>query len=320
MAKKYTMYPRRTVDFSNPYHFVRKEKDYIGFYCNSCFNPMVFRASVTMNIQNVDKDATSHISMTPCYNVQCPVCGNLMQFKDCLDPNITPMIAELNRKGYETIESCEGHRVNQDDVSLPYISFKYPEQKNVIKYIPLQGPWYLDDNNDAFIIRCKDVSIPIRERMAYLRRWVNALPYCFEEAFSEEMFTIDTKEAIAYKQLNRPLDPEDITVGDEFDIKDDDSTVVNDPNRNTGKRTYSSKEEIKHRNDPDWEPSNKLTNTKPHKQFNYSKPRYNNHGKSTKAKQQHTDPHAKGKVSTYTNKQKKNKPVWNSETKKQEYK
>ena len=331
---KYVLYPRRTIDYCKPYHFIRKEKDYGGFFCPHCFNPMVFRLSVTMNIQNIDKDAEYYISMTPQYNIQCTKCKELLHFDYVLDPNITPILAELNRKGYETVESCEGHRVNQQDVSLPYITFKYPGQRNVVKYIALQGPWYLDENEDKFIIRCKDMSVPIRERMAYLRKWVNALPYCFEENFTEDLFTEETQASIAYQLLNAPLLPEDITSREEaiaFD-EDTDAIVMTDENQNTGKKTYSSKDEIKHRNDPDYEPPRREffnPNKAPkqpsygHGGYGYNKPKYNNSsngGRNSRGKKSSYNKNPSGKVSTYTNKQKKDKPVWNPETGKQEYK
>ena len=344
MSNRYPMYPTRKINYSKSNHPIIKYKDYMGVFCPVCFNPIVMRTSITLNMQHVDKDEEAEIRVTQQYMIECPKCHTKNVYSKLDGPNITPMLAELNRKGYETVGSCEGHRLNQKDAELPYIKFKYPRQRDVIKYIPLQGPWFLDETDfPEFIIRCPDVSVPIRERMAHLRRWVNALPYCFEEEFSQDMFTEETQQALAYKALNTPLAPEDITSKEELEAfydEDDDTRTVTDEHQAHGKKMYSSKEEIKHRNDPDWEPEQKHLNpNKIPRQPSYGsrgyggytttynpKPKYNsgnksNNGKGYKKNNKYKGPkNPSGKVSTYTNKQKKNKPVWNPETGKQEYK
>lgn len=337
MSNRYPMYPTRKINYSKSNHPIIKYKDYMGVWCPVCFNPIVMRTSITLNMQHVDKEEVSEIKVTQQYMIECPKCHAKNKYTKLDDPNIVPMIAELNRKGYETVGSCEGHRLNQKDAELPYIKFRYPKQRDVIKYIPLQGPWFLDESDfPNFIIRCPDVSVPIRERMAHLRRWVNALPYCFEEEFSPDMFTEETQQALAYKALNTPLAPEDITTKEELEVfYDDDDAIktVTDEHQAHGKSMYSSRDEIKHRNDPDWEPEQKRTAPTKPRQYSYGsrngynpKPKYNNstngnnNGKGYK-KNNHKGPkNPSGKISTYTNKQKKNKPVWNPETGKQEYK
>ena len=182
-------------------------------------------------MQNVDKEADAYIGITPAYTIQCTKCKEITTFLYELDPNITPMIAELNRKGYDTVYSCEGHRVNEDEQSQPYIMFKYPGQRTVVDYYPLPDPWYLEgtekdpykddsdhnwymDSNDSivkssdlFVIRCKNNEVPIRERMAMLRRWVNNLPYCFDEVFDAS--TVDPNRDLSY--VTDGLSEEDIT-------------------------------------------------------------------------------------------------------------
>ena len=258
---KHLVYPFRTIEYSKKYHQVQKFKDYVGFYCKSCFNPMIYRASITINLQHIDKEETASIFLQPHYELECPKCHHINQYDECLDPNITPMIAELNRKGYATVFCCEGHKVNQDSHSLPYIRFKYNGQKRVIDYVPLVGPWKLDGDYETligddgveyrqyignrFTIRCDNLDMPIRERMAYLRRWVNALPYCFEEEFTPEMMTEDTRNALAY--MNSPLAEEDITYDNQDDVEEDDCFTIEkaSPTDKLGKRTYSTHNEIK---------------------------------------------------------------------------
>ena len=245
---RFSIWPRRTVDYSKPEHFIRKEMPYIGFVCPHCFTPMIFRASITMNLQNVDKNSDAPLSITPQYNIQCTRCDVVTSFDYCLDPNITPVIATLNRKGYETLHSCEGHRVNQQDSSLPYIHFKYPKHKPIVKYIPLQGPWKLDTENEyEFIIKCDDLSVPIRERMAYLRRWANALPYCFEDEFKEWMFTKETREALAYKELNTPLREDEKSTKEELAAFDESGNIITNEEKQN-KHYHNNKSNKKHNN------------------------------------------------------------------------
>ena len=228
---KHVMYPVRRVDYTKDNHVVMKVKDYIGFVCPHCYNSMIMRASITLNMQNVDKTSETYLGITPAYTVECTKCHEVTTYLYELDPNITPMIAELNRKGYDTVYSCEGHRENEDDICVPYIMFKYPGQRSVCDYYPLPDPWYLEgsdkdpynddetyniymDENDhiiksdkLFIIRVKNNDVPIRERMAALRRWVNNLPYCFDEVFNAD--SIDPNRDLSY--VDEAFSEEDTT-------------------------------------------------------------------------------------------------------------
>ena len=346
--KKHIMYPRRVVSFSKPYHFVEKQKDYIGFICPYCLNAMVFRASVTMNIQSIEKDSQYSVSMIPHYFIQCTQCGETYEHTSVLDPNITPIIALLHMKGYFTKASCEGHRVNQEDVELPYISFTYPDQAFVVNDVPLQGPWYLDTTTNDFIIRCKDVKVPIRERMAHLRRWARALPDITMNDNNEWVYGYtDYKNKPEYLELGTPLNDEDTTdnPNKEYNPEEEDGIIIHDPEQNHGKKTYSNPEEIRHRNDPDYDyeavkeqrrlaaeanrnnkkrsyndrygyKSKQTIKTIPSK----DRPKVSTGGVRSYTQQVRAQKPKSTKVSTYTNKQKKNKPVWNPETKQQEYK
>lgn len=82
---------------------------------------------------------------------------------DYLDPNITKALEILNRKGYKTKFSCEGHDDDptaDDDTDeltpTAYISFTDTNQKSILKDHPLPDPWYLGEggiDEYFFVIR-----------------------------------------------------------------------------------------------------------------------------------------------------------------------
>ncbi len=306
-AKKHIMYPIERLDYSKHEHFVSKLKPYGALVCPHCYNTMIFRTTVTMNIQNIDKEDTHGISMIPIYKCECTQCGITSYFEYMLDPNIAPMIAELNRKGYETLGSCEGHNLNHNEAALPYITFKYANQRSICALYPLPDPWYLEGsekdprdydalNKDSefkyypethFVIRCDSLDMPIRERMAWLRRWVNSLPYCFSNTFDPSIMEREENLEEELNYLDEPLPEEDTT---DIPIMNPNCTEVKNNNfyseyshiydkefdnaveyaiehendygdqkMSMAKETdaryqYSTVEEIKHRNEPDWTP------------------------------------------------------------------
>ena len=212
MAKnKHIMYPFRRISFSKVNQVIEKAKDHYGFYCEECFNPVILNGNITINLSSIQKDSECEVDFFGAFVFECPKCHHKNIWTDWpLDPNIAPMIAELNSKGYTTVSSCEGHEWNRLEQTYPYIEFMYPGQKKVLRYIPLQGPWKLDtsiEGEDRFRIYCVDKSIGLRERMAHLRFWVNALPKCFSEEFTSDLLPSDLKERL--ERLNGILPQED---------------------------------------------------------------------------------------------------------------
>lgn len=252
------MYPYHVTDFTKGTHQVEKVGDYIGFVCSTCHYPMIYRAKIVVNIQHApDKidDMDAPCMMIPNYVLVCPKCNHINHFKEHLGPNITPIVAILHSKGYYVDKCSEGMKVNQDSHMMPYIKFKYPRQRTVLKYFPIHEPWFLDnevssitdsdgnaltiDASKMFILRCPNLDIPIRERMAYLRRWALALPTCFEEYFDQSMITTEAQEYS--KHVNDPLDPEDITT---TPPRDNTAVITKDESKTSDRKFYNTHREI----------------------------------------------------------------------------
>lgn len=151
-----------------------------GFVCPECHSGVVSKIKLVHERRVND---TVGIKIKVHYNVRCPGCGSVYTwYDDPLDPNITPYIAQLNGKGYETIFSCEGHKGNHQ----AYIMFRGNLDRiaKVLETYPLPYPWY-SEMNDVFdvplccivkrlVIRCDDPSLKVR--MESLGRWTDMLP------------------------------------------------------------------------------------------------------------------------------------------------
>ena len=218
MSKKHVMYPFRRISFSRNNNVIEKAMNFFGFYCEECFEPIILKGNISVNLGTIEKETDITVRFIDHYEIECPVCHHhTIWTEHPLDPNIAPMIAMLNQKGYMTEESCEGHGINRLDALYPYIKFKYPGQKKVCTFIELPGPWKLKQDTNDFILYCESNDPPIRERMAHLRIWVKALPECHEPVFSASMLSDNYKEKLLY--LNKPLAYEDTGLSfDEMDL------------------------------------------------------------------------------------------------------
>ena len=179
---------------SLPRTYVETKKNHIGFFCQHCYHPWIMKYKSSVNLAYID-DVPNNLDYSPTvfenFILRCPKCGKVNKFNSFLDPNITETLALLNRKGWQTNFSCEGHPgesvdyvINNDTgigkevtehVSLPYIWFYPSINRNVVEYIPLPKPWYLDKNEDEFIIRCDTIDMA-KERLHSLYLWADALP------------------------------------------------------------------------------------------------------------------------------------------------
>lgn len=195
-----TIYPFKSKIHNDRIHVDDVSGDYIAFICPDCFNTMVFKANITIRLQNVDKEAFSYVYAEPKYTIQCTKCSAINTYarEEYIDPNIAPIIAELNRKGFVTKFSCEGHEESTPDLEiydkfyldkcLPYIWFKYAEQRHVLQDYPLVKPWYVDeDDGDVFCIRVNKedyANYSLEDRLITLKQWVDNLPYCFNKVYT----------------------------------------------------------------------------------------------------------------------------------------
>lgn len=179
---------------------------FAGFICPECGKYFIIKFKGLIDIEypkwfqikhyNND-DMVPYISTT--FHLPCPHCDEFATYTshDIIDPNIVPTITLLNKKGYETLYSCEGHYVGKrygKVWSRAYILFSDASLRRIVKTNPLPKSWYLvssdadykDDFDDAdienrklesadFIIR-SDVKESTLEIMKDLYVWANSLP------------------------------------------------------------------------------------------------------------------------------------------------
>ena len=145
--------------------------------CEECYKPIFIKCNITKQVYILDESLTNkgEIHLINNFNVHCPFCGhNFIYEGDPIDPNIAYSIAELNRKGYKTLFSCEGH-INNTIFKDAYIYFydKYQMIKTIISY-PLPKTWNTSSGINRFIIRSK--CIKLSKRIKDLELWVESLP------------------------------------------------------------------------------------------------------------------------------------------------
>ena len=176
-------------------------KGNIAFFCTRCYKPILASTDYKDDTHG-ERDA--EVSMNLSYHIKCPRCGYVFDWNDQpLDPNIAESIARLNIKGYKTLFSCEGHS-NHD---YAYIYFRYHNQRHVLKYIPIEEPWYQRINSDnifmlepyglkikqknstAFCIEA-DKNSKLEDRVKALDRWVRRLPVCNTSVFYKKYIKI----------------------------------------------------------------------------------------------------------------------------------
>lgn len=92
--------------------FIESRKGTVGFVCPKCF-------SVTyMDVDNEQKFPFGHKYAIPkfnLYDIECDYCHEQLENIFDVDPNIAQIIADLNRLGYKTTASCEGHTYYYED-------------------------------------------------------------------------------------------------------------------------------------------------------------------------------------------------------------
>lgn len=209
----------RTVidEIDGGYHSERH--GYTGIFCNKCFRHYILKTDLRVDIEQIDPTGEERWPFGHCgISLRCS-CGNDIDFEQWgLDPNITEAIAILNRKGYYTTSSCEGHLIDlryrhlwgiystshpsmtQDSAtigekkqdprknySFAYVSILDKHQADILNDYPLPKPWLRDPEYIAcFRIHTDDdPSAPVQTRMDSLLEWARALPiwkeYCKKE-------------------------------------------------------------------------------------------------------------------------------------------
>ena len=83
-----------------------------------------------------DVENVSYNVDLPLINIHCTCkhCNNKVSLIE-LDEGIVDMISNLNKKGYDTIFSCEGHIINEENYDLAYVIFEVPDIADDIFFI-----------------------------------------------------------------------------------------------------------------------------------------------------------------------------------------
>jgi hypothetical protein len=121
-----------------------KVKGTLAYMCPACKEITYLEGSYSFNLKNVNKPENSvHAKIV--VKLTCDNCGHIINnATGALDPNIAPVISELNKKGYYTLESCEGHQYDDEKSSQPYIWFTSDKIEKAIKNNPLPEGFYID--------------------------------------------------------------------------------------------------------------------------------------------------------------------------------
>ena len=187
--------------------------DYIGLLCPECYHYHIIEAISTQilgriktDTQRDPEDNIFDLIVIPDQILRwtCPECKSRVYQEDHIDPNIVPIIALLNKKGFETEYCCEGHdcqtKPGHDNIfknevyledstdnldeegiqySHPYIKFKTTRMKYITDLLPLVHPWVRcneEINRISFQIEVEQVRLPKRETMGSLLLWAYYLP------------------------------------------------------------------------------------------------------------------------------------------------
>jgi ribosomal protein S27E len=162
----------------------RKMKGIMGIMCPECKNITYIEGSYSFNLKNVECPSNL-VSARIIYKIQCNWCGTVINTtQDPIDPNIAPIISILNKKGYTTIESCEGHQCDGENSSQPYILFAGNKIETVIANNPLPEGFYIDKKDPKnrigtvvkYTIKTTDKKYPgTMALVTELRRWANRI-------------------------------------------------------------------------------------------------------------------------------------------------
>lgn len=155
------------------YHTSTRE-GFVCYMCPECFHLELAKIDLTLscNLSFISHtDNKSHVFCSYDLTMKCLNCEKIIDNWIELDPNIASSIISLNRKGYLTKYSCEGH-----GKGLGYISFlNFYDIQPYLHTLPIT--WYVDleDYRQGKLIIRSDKE-NYREAIIELEEWVNTLP------------------------------------------------------------------------------------------------------------------------------------------------
>ena len=159
--------------------------------CNKCFRLHDMKIEVSIDhiypFTNHDTYLTFDEEEIDEGTVACKSCGSTDMA--LIDEKISAAVQELNKKGYYTLYSCEGHLDNVNETtdcsSLPYIMFTKCIPVSMFEKLP--DGWYVDLDNNLIGIAIyyteynEDDSIDINFDENELLNWVQSLPRMIDE-------------------------------------------------------------------------------------------------------------------------------------------
>ena len=194
------IHPYKKYEIDTPTKYESGYSETIGLLCPKCYHYELVDASSKYTINHIDS-ACFLFKTSPDLRVRpiqildwvCPECGCDIRQYDHIDPNIVPIIALLNKKGFETEGCCEGHdyRMTSDysnvseedmkeiDYSFPYIQFKTNKMRYITDILPLIHPWVRADKESdftSFRIDVEQARLPERKVLGSLLLWAYYLP------------------------------------------------------------------------------------------------------------------------------------------------
>lgn len=172
-------------------------KGHFGVLCKVCGNPIIMKVHDHCIMEHTANDVDDNMFHAAVNTITCPKCKCSSDYDVLLDPAITPVLYVLNRRGYKTVFSCQGHNKQDDTLlikndpndyyretnkdSTAYIYFKDYSHSlhDILIQYPLPKSWYYNPNEEYnvfdFIIRAK-TGIPINEYMPDIYEWAYSLP------------------------------------------------------------------------------------------------------------------------------------------------
>jgi hypothetical protein len=165
----------------------------VGLMCPHCFNFMIRMVKFTSSIMIENEEPTDveapelwMFNSIGYSTYQCKFCGEYEVTLTDIDVNIVEAISKLNKKGYRTKFSCEGHGEH-----LGYIYFENNSISEYFHTLPIT--WYPDIEDFRTYGRCiiRSDACNYIEGLSDLNEWVDSLPEnSYVSDFKEPEFSV----------------------------------------------------------------------------------------------------------------------------------
>lgn len=154
----------------------KKHKGELAFVCPECSS--IHYAGVKISAQLFDLNSGTD-SLEINVKIKCRDCHKtfVTNLSKALDPDIAQFIVALNKKGYKTTYSCQGHIYKSGEESLSYVTFEESLSKDKLSELP--ATWRadpIDTLTTGTTIRSSISKYGLSTVMEDLGKWINKLP------------------------------------------------------------------------------------------------------------------------------------------------